>query len=88
MALDKNDISFLKEMLGHHEAALVMTAKVLKTTSDPAVKSLANSITEKQTAEIGKMKSLLGNSGESSTPKGHDSMHKSWDGIFGTWHGE
>ncbi len=87
MALDKQDIAFLKEMIGHHETALVMVEKVLKTTQDDNIKDIGKEIVLDQTEEIKKMKGWLEAAGESTSGSSeHSGMHMGkssiWSGIF------
>ncbi len=86
MALNKQDIAFLKEMIGHHEAALVMAGKVIKSGEDASVKSLAESIVSTQTKEITKMKGLLKDAGQSTTGSSEHSGHMGksidWSSLF------
>ena len=47
-------------MIQHHQGAIEMAQGVLGTTSDPRVKTLANSIIDGQQKEIATMQGLLG----------------------------
>ena len=46
-------------MIAHHQGAVAMAQQVLTTTTDPAVKKLAESIVTSQQAEIATMQGLL-----------------------------
>ncbi len=46
------DRRWLTGMIAHHQGAVMMANQVLATTTDPAVKTLAESIVKTQTAEI------------------------------------
>jgi len=52
---------WLTMMIAHHEGAITMSQKVLTTTSDERIRTLANNIISGQTAEITTMKSMLRN---------------------------
>lgn len=54
------DKRWLTMMIAHHNGAIAMAQNVLGTTSDPAVKQLANAVISSQTTEIAMMKGLLG----------------------------
>jgi len=53
------DAMWLTMMIAHHEGAITMSKKVLATTSDERIRTLANNIITGQTAEITTMKSML-----------------------------
>lgn len=54
------DRLFLRDMITHHEGALEMAATVLREGADPAIRRLAADIDQSQSAEIARMRSLLG----------------------------
>lgn len=64
--MNKADEVFLRDMLAHHQEALVMAKKVLERGEDAKVKALASSILKTQTAEIATMKALGGKASSSS----------------------
>ena len=53
------DRMFLTMMIEHHEGAVDMAQDVLKTTSNPEVKEMAQAIVDGQNKEIATMKALL-----------------------------
>ncbi len=53
---DAFDAAFLKEMIVHHEGAVVMAQQVLATSKRPELIKLANDIISAQTKEIAQMK--------------------------------
>lgn len=53
---DAFDQAFLKEMIVHHEGAVVMAQQVLATSKRPELIKLANDIISAQTKEIAQMK--------------------------------
>ena len=54
------DRAWIEGMIAHHEGAIEMAADVLKDGKNAAVRTLANTITSGQDAEITEMKELLG----------------------------
>ena len=54
------DRAWITGMIAHHEGAIEMAADVLKDGKNAAVRTLANTITSGQDAEITEMKELLG----------------------------
>ena len=50
------DLEFIRQMIPHHEGALVMAKDMLSRESHPEVKTLAEAITKAQTDEIAQMK--------------------------------
>jgi len=54
------DNAWITGMIAHHEGAIEMAADVLKDGKNAAVRTLANTITSGQDAEITEMKELLG----------------------------
>lgn len=54
------DRAWITGMIAHHEGAIEMAADVLKDGKNAAVRTLANTITSGQDAEITEMKRLLG----------------------------
>jgi uncharacterized protein (DUF305 family) len=57
------EISFLQLMIRHHEGGVMMAQDILKTTTQPIVKRLAESIITGQTGEINYMEELLAKRG-------------------------
>ena len=55
------DAMWLTMMISHHEGAITMSKKVLGTTSDEGIRTLANNIITGQSAEIATMTSMLNN---------------------------
>jgi len=55
----ERDINYLNGMIKHHESAIMMAEKVLKTNPRSEVKKLAEDIISVQSAEISSMKSLI-----------------------------
>ena len=53
------DRRWLTGMIAHHQGAVLMANQVLAITTDPAVKALAESIVNTQTAEITTMQAQL-----------------------------
>lgn len=53
------DRMWLTMMIEHHEGAVVMAKDVLRTTTNPDVRTMAQAIIDGQTEEIGTMKALL-----------------------------
>jgi uncharacterized protein (DUF305 family) len=53
------DVMFMQMMITHHEAGVIMAAKVLKAGENAEVKNLAQSIVDTQDAEIDKMLAWL-----------------------------
>jgi len=53
------EITFLKQMIHHHEGAIAMSKNVLKFSKNPQVKEIATNIITNQSAEIPIMKSLI-----------------------------
>lgn len=67
------DMSFARDMIPHHEQAIVMSDIVLaKQGIDPRVIELANQIKAAQDPEIATMREWLVEWGSPSTPPGHD----------------
>ena len=54
-----SDKTFLSGMIGHHQDAVDMAAKILQTTRDADVRKWAADIIEDQKEEIGKMEKML-----------------------------
>ncbi|MGV8150858.1 MAG: DUF305 domain-containing protein [Candidatus Woesearchaeota archaeon] len=59
IASNERDIKYLRGMIMHHEDAIVMAEKVLKTSPRPEVKKLAEDIISVQSEEISSMKTLI-----------------------------
>lgn len=57
---DSFDKQWLTMMIAHHQGAVTMAQDVMGTTSDPAVRTLAEAIIQGQEQEIATMKGLLG----------------------------
>ncbi len=55
----KSEQQFLRDMILHHEAAVVMANQVLKLNPQGEVRELANAIIEAQAKEISQMKSWI-----------------------------
>jgi uncharacterized protein (DUF305 family) len=55
------DRAWLEAMIAHHEGAIEMANDVIEKGDDVAAADLARTIIEGQTAEIERMKTLLGN---------------------------
>lgn len=53
------DVAFIQGMIPHHEAAIVMAAKVLKSGQNAEVKALAKGIVSAQDREISQMEAWL-----------------------------
>lgn len=53
------DQMWLRMMIAHHEGAIVMAEQVLTTTTNPAVRGLAQAVIDGQTAEITTMQQLM-----------------------------
>lgn len=53
------DKAFLEAMIPHHEGAVTMSQDVLKTSQNPDVTALAQTIIDSQKTEIAQMKSML-----------------------------
>lgn len=58
---DNVDVNFLQEMIYHHEGAIGMANNILKYTTDPELKKLAEDIVSTQSKGVEEMKSLLRN---------------------------
>ncbi len=56
---DAFDKAFIKEMIMHHEGAVVMAEAALKDAKHPEIKTMANTIISAQTSEINQMKAWL-----------------------------
>lgn len=56
---DNADVTFLKQMIPHHEGAIEMSKEILKYTKDPQLKKLAEDIVNSQNSGVQKMKDLL-----------------------------
>jgi hypothetical protein len=54
-----DDDQFLRSMIEHHSAALLMTDEILKKTNNKDIKNLAENIYNSQTKEISLMQKLL-----------------------------
>lgn len=52
------DLEFVKQMIAHHEGAIVMAKEILPKAKHQEIKDLANAILQTQQAEIDQMKSL------------------------------
>ncbi len=50
------DLEFIKQMIPHHEGAVVMAQKALQKSQKPEIKTLANAIIKAQQTEIKQMK--------------------------------
>lgn len=67
------DVSFAKDMVPHHQQAVVMSDMALAQTTNPQVLDLANRIKGAQASEISMMNGWLGAWGEAATDhSGHD----------------
>ena len=53
-----NDIQWLKRMISHHSTALTTSHRIVETSENPQIKSLANDIIRVQEQEITLMKQL------------------------------
>jgi len=53
-----DDTNYLNEMVEHHSMALLTSEEILKKTTNPQVKELAEKIIKTQTAEIQQMKNI------------------------------
>ena len=53
-----DDANYLNEMIEHHSMALLTSEEILKKTTNPQVKELAEKIINTQTAEIQQMKNI------------------------------
>jgi len=53
-----DDTNYLNEMIEHHSMALLTSEEILKKTTNPQVKELAEKIIKTQTAEIQQMKNI------------------------------
>ena len=53
-----DDAQYLNEMIEHHSMALLTSEEILKKTTNPQVKELAEKIIKTQTAEIQQMKNI------------------------------
>ena len=53
-----DDAHYLNEMIEHHSMALLTSEEILKKTTNPQVKELAEKIIKTQTAEIQQMKNI------------------------------
>lgn len=53
-----DDANYLNEMIEHHSMALLTSEEILKKTTNPQVKELAEKIIKTQTAEIQQMKNI------------------------------
>ena len=71
-AQNAQDVSFLKDMIPHHEQAVVMSDLALSQAGSPAVKDLATRIKAAQGPEIATMKGWLSSWGEEVAEGGHD----------------
>lgn len=58
---DNVDVNFLQEMIYHHEGAIGMANNILKYTTDPEFKKLAENMVSTQSKGVEEMKSLLRN---------------------------
>ncbi|MFU7517355.1 DUF305 domain-containing protein [Clostridium sp. HCS.1] len=58
---DNVDVNFLQEMIYHHEGAIGMANNILKYTTDPELKKLAENMVSTQSKGVEEMKSLLRN---------------------------
>lgn len=56
---DNVDVNFLQEMIYHHEGAIGMANNILKYTTDPELKKLAENMVSTQSKGVEEMKSLL-----------------------------
>jgi hypothetical protein len=54
-----NDTQWLKRMISHHSTALTTSHKILETSHDDGVRTLATNIIDTQEKEISVMKSLI-----------------------------
>jgi len=50
------DLEFIKQMIPHHEGAVLMAKEALQKTQKAEIKTLANSVVKDQESEIGQMK--------------------------------
>lgn len=57
------DIKFAQDMIPHHQAAVDMGLAVVADGEDPEINSMARSIIEGQSAEIGSLKAWLAQNG-------------------------
>ncbi len=56
---DAFDKAFIKEMIIHHEGAVLMAQAALDNAKHPEIKTMANAIISAQTSEVNQMKSWL-----------------------------
>lgn len=54
-----DDVNYLNEMIEHHSMALLTSEEILKKTTNPQVKELAENIIKTQNAEIQQMKNIV-----------------------------
>jgi uncharacterized protein YacL len=54
-----DDTNYLNEMIEHHSMALLTSEEILKKTTNPQVKELAEKIIKTQNAEIQQMKNIV-----------------------------
>lgn len=54
-----DDANYLNEMIEHHSMALLTSEEILKKTTNPQVKELAENIIKTQNAEIQQMKNIV-----------------------------
>jgi len=77
-AFNDADVSFVTDMIPHHQQAVAMSALVPDRSTDPAVLKLAADISAEQGPEIETMKAFLaqwkGGSGSAPEPEGHSGM--------------
>lgn len=73
------DVSFAKEMVPHHQQAVLMADMALAQSASPQLKNLANRIKTSQTAEISTMSGWLAKWGAEATDHGGHSMDGSQD---------
>lgn len=59
---------FLSQMIPHHQGAVDMAKAVLGSSSDPAIRNIAQSIITEQTYEIALMRSMLAASAKKTAP--------------------
>lgn len=76
------DVSFAKDMVPHHQQAVLMADMALTQAASPQVKDLATRIKASQTAEISTMSGWLASWGEEATDHSGHSMH-SGEGMKG-----
>jgi uncharacterized protein (DUF305 family) len=81
-AHNAQDVSFAKDMVPHHQQAVMMADMALTQSTSPQLKDLASRIKASQTAEISTMSGWLAEWGEEATDHSSHSMDSS-EGMKG-----